>query len=663
MVKPFSRSKRQPVRLRHKIEKASAAKQRKLRKEAKKNPQWKSRLKKDPGIPNLFPFKDKILEEVEEKKRKKAEEARQLRGSAKSEDGNEDSSANPMAALLASAQARAAQYDGADLHGDIVDEDGDEEAAEGVQISPSMDTDYRNPDSSRKAFDKIFKQVLDAADVILYVLDARDPAGTRSKEVERQIMSAASGSKRLILVLNKIDLVPPPVLQGWLNYLRRYFPTVPLRASTPASNAQTFDHKQYSIRNTSETLLRSLKSYAASKQLKRSIAVGVIGYPNVGKSSVINALTSRLNKGTQSSACPAGAEAGVTTSLQEVKVDRKLKILDSPGIVFPTTSDSEGQSKQRRRAEHEARLILLNALPPSQIVDPLPAIRLLLERLSSSPSLYEKVLQQYGISALGPFGNGDTVTDFLVQVARKRGRLGKGGVPNLTSAAMAVITDWRDGRIQGWSEPPELQVSDEINMTGDGGRHASSGADQKQIVKEWAAEFKLDGLRIARGVLPPNTSLQKDALLALTKSATVFVSYLANQANELATRKTVQPGDVIKALKECEFDSLLAVGASRGAGADDVRDGKGEAHGGGGKAGLETTAADLTTHAAATAGTKQPKGRLEREIEVYEAGIRGKRKGEDHADVEQHPQKRYIFHLAPDGRAEAVSDDDDSDST
>ncbi|RMZ82700.1 hypothetical protein DV738_g1468, partial [Chaetothyriales sp. CBS 135597] len=407
------------------------------------------------------------------------------------EDVNDEDSANPMAALLASAQARAAEYDAADLRGDIAEDD---EETEAVQISQTMDTDYRSPESSRKAFDKIFKQVLDAADVILYVLDARDPIGTRSKEVERQIMSAASGSKRLILVLNKIDLIPPPVLQAWLTYLRRYFPTVPLRASTPASNAHTFDHKQFTIRNTSETLLRSLKSYAASKQLKRSIAVGVIGYPNVGKSSVINALTSRLNKGTQSSACPTGAEAGVTTSLREVKVDSKLKVLDSPGIVFPASPDSDGQSKQRRRTEHEARLILLNALPPSQIVDPLPAIKLLLERLSSSPSLYEKLLEQYGISALAPFAHGDTVTDFLVQVARKRGRLGKGGVPNLSSAAMAVITDWRDGRIQGWTEPPKLPVSDEVVMTGESGQAVSTGADQKQIVKEWAAEFKLDGL-------------------------------------------------------------------------------------------------------------------------------------------------------------------------
>lgn len=422
------------------------------------------------------------------------------------EDEDEDGEgANPMAALLASAQAAAADYEGGELQGDVdVDADVDENGVRGVQLSEAVAADHRNPDSSRRAFDKIFKQVLDAADVVLYVLDARDPEGTRSREVERQIMSAEGGSKRLILVLNKIDLVPPPVLKGWLTHLRRYFPTIPLRASTPASNAQTFDHKQLTLKATSETLLRSLKSYAVTKQLKRSISVGVIGYPNVGKSSVINALTSRLNKGNQSFACPVGSEAGVTTSLREVKLDGKLKILDSPGIVFPSTVDGEDrEGKQQRRAEHEARLILLNALPPSQITDPIPAINLLLSRLSVSEALFDKLLKHYGIVALGPFGSGDTTTDFLIQVARRRGRLGKGGVPNLNSAATTVITDWRDGRIQGWVEPPTLKVVDDEDMAdaaaaaaaaGADGRALPTGADRKQIVKEWAAEFKLDGL-------------------------------------------------------------------------------------------------------------------------------------------------------------------------
>ncbi|KAI0882801.1 P-loop containing nucleoside triphosphate hydrolase protein [Annulohypoxylon maeteangense] len=516
-----AKSKRTPVRLRHKIEKASASKQRKARKDAKKNPQWKSKLKKDPGIPNLFPYKEKILHEIEEGRRRKQEEQQRRRELAKAaktgatddaeneetimegaeedgfdgsdeelmdEDGADDDS-NPMAALLASARAAAEKYDRELQSGDEMDEDesSDDEADYGDGT-----TELRTQGSSRKAHDKVFKQVVDQADVVLYVLDARDPEGTRSREVERMVMAAASGGKRLMLVLNKIDLIPPHVLKDWLAHLRRYFPTLPLRASGSAPNAQTFNHRDLTVQSTSSTLFKSLKSFAASKQLKRAISVGVIGYPNVGKSSVINALLSRMGRTT--AACPAGAEAGVTTSIRAVKIDSKLTLLDSPGIVFPSAPEGESSSSKKNAVETHAHLVLLNAIPPKQIDDPIPAVALLLKRLSASSELLQKLMDVYDLPPLIS-SNGDETTDFLVQVARKRGRLGKGGVPNLGSAAMTVVTDWRDGRIQGWVDAPVLPVAVEMSGAGkDGGKDEGVLVDQKVIVTEWAKEFRIEGL-------------------------------------------------------------------------------------------------------------------------------------------------------------------------
>jgi nuclear GTP-binding protein len=105
--------------------------------------------------------------------------------------------------------------------------------------------------------------------------------------------------------------------------------------------------------------------------------------------------------------------------------------------------------------------------------------------------MMNKLMDVYGLPPLMT-SNGDPTTDFLVQVARKRGRLGKGGVPNIASAATTVITDWRDGRIQGWMDAPVLAIApDATAATSNDGPVVG---DQKEIVTEWAAEFKLEGL-------------------------------------------------------------------------------------------------------------------------------------------------------------------------
>ncbi|TFB04075.1 Nuclear GTP-binding protein NUG1 [Trichoderma ghanense] len=528
------KSKRTTTRLRNKIQKASAAKQRKDRKLAKKNPEWRSKLKKDPGIPNLFPYKERVLEEIEQKRAQKAEEAQRRKemakaaktGTAEGKDKDEDAmgddevadedqmdedgdldedidESNPMAALIASARAAAAKYDKSLAASDDDMEDDDDESED--SDSDASDDGARvsaGQASSRKTFDKVFKQVVDEADVVLYVLDARDPEGTRSREVERSVMAAASGGKRLILILNKVDLIPPKVLRDWLVYLRRYFPTLPVRASHAAANAHVFSHRDLTVQSTSAALFKALKSYAASRNLKRAVSVGVIGYPNVGKSSVINALLSRMGgKGSNASkACPAGAEAGVTTSIRKVKIDSKLTLLDSPGVVFPSSSSlqSGGLVAIKNATEAHAHLVLLNAVPPKQIDDPVPAVSLLLRRLSATPDLLQKLTDVYDIPALLPSAaDGDITTDFLVQVARKRGRLGRGGVPNIAAAAMTVVTDWRDGRIQGWVEAPVLAVESANTPAKPAIKNAGEEEvmpDQKQIVTEWAAEFKLDGL-------------------------------------------------------------------------------------------------------------------------------------------------------------------------
>ena len=498
------------------VEKASAAKQRKDRKKAKNDPTWRSKLTKDPGVPNLFPFKDKILKEIEDGKRRKEEEAAARREQSKAqrksviatrtsnggivvdgddidleedlmededEDMDDQESSNPMAALLASARARAAIHDPANASdGDEMDEDDESDAGSFASFDQEPSS-AKTTDNSRRAHAQTLNNLISTSDIILYILDARDPLATRSPAIEAQITS--NPNKRLILILNKIDLVPANVLKGWLLYLRKSFPTLPLRSSTSTPAAKQFDHKHLTATTTATNLVRALKTYALTRA---STTVGIVGYPNVGKSSVVNALTSRLSgKGPKAKKeCPVGSEAGVTTSLREVKLDGKMRLVDSPGVVFATATGDEKKSTKRsaKDAEEEkATLVLLNALPPKEIGDPMPAVSLLLKRMGNSELLMGMLMDAYGLPALMKAGpSKDITTDFLLQVARKRGRIGKGGIPNLHAAAQTVISDWRDGRIQGWVEaPPEEESS-------------SRSKDEKVIVTEWAKEFKIEGL-------------------------------------------------------------------------------------------------------------------------------------------------------------------------
>lgn len=116
---------------------------------------------------------------------------------------------------------------------------------------------------------------------------------------------------------------------AWLRYLRHDFPTVPLKSSmsnprhhhsrSPASNKSQGAHH----------LLTLLKSY---RRAHISLTVGVVGPPNVGKSSLINALSRLRNE--NKDVVTVGAKPGQTRDVKEVSLEKGVKILDMPGIVW-----------------------------------------------------------------------------------------------------------------------------------------------------------------------------------------------------------------------------------------------------------------------------------------------------------------------------------------
>ncbi|KAJ8901741.1 hypothetical protein NDN08_003947 [Rhodosorus marinus] len=423
-------SKRTPARQKYKVAKKVRAHHKKLRKEERSKKKGKEPL----TIPNSYPYKHELMEEIEQQKRDEEEKKREQRAKRKEE--RKKTKLDSLGALSDDARRRESKFN--------------DEAAE-VEDGEVSDKGILN-ESSRKAYIREFRKVVDASDIVLQVLDARDPLGCRCHQAERMIMEAGGGSKRIVLILNKVDLVPKDVTQKWLSYLRNDYPTVAFRATTQSqknvsqakSSAVNANEIHTSNALGADALMQLLKNYTRNRGMKTACTVGIIGYPNVGKSSLINSLK-------RSRAVTVGATPGVTKGLQEVHLDKHIRLIDSPGIVFATGKTNA--------------LVLRNCIKVENLEDPIGPVEFILERCG-----HEVLMAAYAIPTF------DGVTECLALVAKKRGKVRKSGSFDLAAAARIVLQDWNGGKIGFYTIPPSARRKS-IHRT--------------KLVAAWGKEFDL----------------------------------------------------------------------------------------------------------------------------------------------------------------------------
>ncbi|KAI1432747.1 NGP1NT domain-containing protein [Xylaria sp. CBS 124048] len=300
-----------------------------------------------------------------------------------------------------------------------------------------------NKGQSKRIWNELYK-VLDSSDVVLHILDARNPEGTRCRAVEQYLKKEAP-HKHLVFILNKVDLIPTSVAASWVRHLSKEVPTLAFHSSINNS----FGKGQ---------LISLLRQFSSLHKERKQISVGLIGYPNVGKSSLINTL--KAKKVTTVAPIP-----GETKVWQFVTLMKRIYLIDCPGIVPPNANDKPTD------------ILLRGVVRIEKVDNPEQYIRPMMEKVKR-----QHLERTYEIS------NWKDHHEFLEMLGRKGGRLLKAGEVDMDGVAKMVLTDFMRGKIPWFTPPPKSDgESASTAIEGREGRLGEMGKKRKRDDEESVA--------------------------------------------------------------------------------------------------------------------------------------------------------------------------------
>jgi len=256
---------------------------------------------------------------------------------------------------------------------------------------------------------RMIEENIKLIDVLIYVLDARAPKSCINPDFARYIEKLP-----VVYVLNKCDLADSAETEKWSKLLcgdRSEAITVNSTVSKSTASVLAIIKKLCGGK---------IQKYAA-KNIKTTIKAMVIGVPNTGKSTLINNLLGKAKAIT-------GNRPGVTRGKQWFRVGEYIEVLDTPGTLYPKLNDQVS-------ARHLAYLGSVK----DEVVDTFElSVQLLSELAMLKP---DAISSRYGFI---PSESGEKD---LEEVARSRSFLLKGGAPDTARASVALIDDFRKGRL------------------------------------------------------------------------------------------------------------------------------------------------------------------------------------------------------------------------
>ncbi|MFH1248757.1 MAG: GTPase [archaeon] len=254
----------------------------------------------------------------------------------------------------------------------------------------------------KKKYPDIAIDVIRISDIVLEICDARFIKESRNKKFEDLVIKSG---KKLMYVLNKADLVDMEEVARKLE-LHELQPYFFISCKT-----------HYGISNLRDMIKIEVKR--ADMKYKRA-HVGVIGYPNIGKSSVINLLAGKP-------VAKTAAEAGFTKGMQKIRLAKDIIIIDTPGVI-----PQEEMGKESRNTAKHAKI---NVKTWDTMKSPDIAV---FDIFKKHPGLIERF---YEIDSLGDF-------EVLIEkLGRKNNFLKKGDVIDVDRTTRLILRDWQSGNI------------------------------------------------------------------------------------------------------------------------------------------------------------------------------------------------------------------------
>lgn len=273
------------------------------------------------------------------------------------------------------------------------------------------------------------KQIVNESDIVLEVLDARAIEFSTNEQLEKII---AEAKRPRIYILNKADLISNKELEFVVNKF------VSERKTDLDSVVYFSSKRRVCARNLLVKIRQIFKKHGKRsgffvspilerpyREAKGDIIVGVVGYPNVGKSSVINALSFKRK-------AKVASKAGTTHGIHWINASDDIKLIDTPGVIPLAKQD-------------EAKLGIIAAKNPEKMKDPEVVAGKIVEmflregKRNRFEDFYKFKIKEENL---------DNTALILEQLAIEKKHLKKGGLPDDTRTSVVVIKDWQEGRLK-----------------------------------------------------------------------------------------------------------------------------------------------------------------------------------------------------------------------